>query len=731
MASIVTWLVGLLFLGIGLWILLLRFEGLVDRIRPHTMAIGQMTVDGKDSRSHAELLRARFDHHFRRPAAIPKETGFLEVVALDAPDLFQQKALESPLERMTVDVSGVDVAKLAHFVNQLARPDQWVVEGDFQTRTDRALLSLRLRRGERLIRTWYLERARPSSGDNSALLEQLIDDAIFQLVYDFGNDADEDPDLRKWRRIVPPPTGFPSRTAVAAYYEGRGALSRYFAQGAWADLDVAIDRLQMLRAQMPEYSDGLQLLGMALAERRSETEAIHVYEQLRAVLLPREEDWDALAPEARRRVLSVDLLKATATLKLSTWQSAHAAIRQLMQLHERLDAGLASTQSDAERAALTELKAQTAVQLAQAYGLYLFYVQHHTVADMFGSAEAPDALRIADAADLGVLRTGAPADAKPIVRRVMRTAAAQSDLWLEAARKEHTALEPLWGELADGERRKTELTSRLHVAAGYTRYRMAELERHDANASETVFGETFDARLKQAIAALRTADAAHPNHYVVLQLLGQVYSEPRQPGEQLTIAEQYFERATQSNPSDYSGHELLAGVLLRRLANVGVDLANRSMIDKGLGEAQRAVTLRELSGVAHRLRAQFQTLLLEIERDPGRRRELRATLEQYLQQADRFLPRPFGRPDVDLSWLRVVDATRRLGDDPAAFAQSRQRVLTMIDELIADCTRLEERWVAEQRVFHVQGLHRRARALADDVRRATENNWREIPIPLL
>jgi hypothetical protein len=376
---------------------------------------------------------------------------------------------------MTVDVSGVDVARLAHFVNQLAKPDQWVVEGDFQTQSDRALLALRLRRGERLIRTWYLERVRSSSGDNSALLEQLIDEAIFQLVYDFGNDADDDADMRKWRRIVPPPTAFPSRSAVASYYEGLGALSRYYAQGAWADLDIAIDRLQMLRAQMPEYADGLQLLAMALAEKRSETEAIHVYEQLRAVLLPREEDWDALTPERRRRLLSVDLLEATATLKLSTWQSAHLAVRQLLQLDERLRRERAASQSADETAALAELTAQTAVQLAQAYGLYLFYVQHHTVADVFGGPDAPDALRIGDAAEIALLRTGPPADAKPIVRRVMRAAVAQSERWLEAAGREHAALEQLWDVLADGERRKSDLASRLHLATGYTRYRMAEL----------------------------------------------------------------------------------------------------------------------------------------------------------------------------------------------------------------------------------------------------------------
>jgi hypothetical protein len=256
MASIVTWLIGFLFLGLGCWILLLRFEGLVDRFWPNNMSIGHVTVDGQENRGYAELLRARFDHHFRRPVAIPKETGFLEVVSLDAPELFQQKSLDAALEKMTVEVSGVDVARVIQFMNQLAKPDEWVVEGDFQTQSDRAVLALRLSRGGRLIRTWYLERPGNVSTEKSILLEQLIDDAIFQLVYDFGNQAESDPDLLKWRRVIPSPTSFPSRVAVASYYEARGALGRYYAQGDWSNLDIALARLQTLRAQMPEYADG-------------------------------------------------------------------------------------------------------------------------------------------------------------------------------------------------------------------------------------------------------------------------------------------------------------------------------------------------------------------------------------------------------------------------------------------------------------------------------------------
>ena len=709
------------------------------------MSIGHMTVDGRENRGYAELLRARFDHHFRHPVAIPKETGFLEVVSLDTPELFQQKGLDGAFEKMTLDVSGVDVAKLVQFVNQLARPDEWVVEGDFQTQSDRALLALRLSRGDRLIRTWYLERLGDPGGDKAILLERLIDDAIFQMVYDFGNEAESDPDLLKWRRAVPAPASFPNSAAVAAYYEARGALGRYHAHGDWNDLDVALDRLQKLRAQMPEYADGLQLLAMALAEKRNEADAIHVYEQLRSVLFPGHEDWSQLSSQARRRILSVDLLKATAGAKLYTWQSAHQAIADLLRLTEALQSESAGPLPEGESIAYAELRAQTAVQLAYTYALYLAYVRQYPVADIFGATDAPAELRVSDPAEMKALREGPPDRSAAIVRRVMKRIAEEHWKWIQSAEQEQAQLKTGWAKLPDGERRRAELASRLQLAAGYASYRMAELERRDAAEADTVFGKTFDARLDEAGRALQKADAAHPNHYLVLQLLGLVYSEPRREGTDLSIAEQYFSRAISANPSDYYGHELLAGLLLRRVANIGIDLPTRPTIEKGLDEARNAVLLRDASGDAHLLRAQFQTILLELERNEARRQELRAALLQYIDQADRFLPRPFGRPDVDLTWVRIAAATRSLGDEAEAappsqnggedqrkrFSQSKLQLEKLIAQLIADCELLEARWVAHQRVFHVKNLHQRALRLREEIDKATLENWRAIQLPLV
>jgi tetratricopeptide (TPR) repeat protein len=452
------------------------------------------------------------------------------------------------------------------------------------------------------------------------------------------------------------------------------------------------------------------------------------------VLLSSGPNWVGLPWQKKRRILSIDLLKATSTAKLDTWQSTHEAVAALLPLAEKLRMELRSAPKGEEHAAYSELLAHTAVQLAYSYALYLSHLRDYTVAEVFGSADAPGGLRVSTS-ELEVLRAGPPIEAKHIVRRFVRMVSEQRREWLHIAEQEQRNLDEHWSELKDGERRKRELDARLQLISGYANYRMAEWESSDPSQGETVLGETLDAQLNEAARQLSKADAEHPNHYLVLQLLGLVYSEPRR-AKDLSIAEQYFERANRANPFDHNGHELLADILLRRVATRGIDLASRGTIEKGLAEAQEAVLQRETSGAAHLLRAELLLMLLEIERDGTKRREFRAALAQHMDQAARFLPQAFGRPDPDLTWVRVVAATRQLGEEdgksPATklhgFDSKRKDLEKMVDELINDCAKLEERWVAQQRVFHIKNLDERARRLRNEIRNATFTNWRDIEI---
>jgi hypothetical protein len=395
------------------------------------------------------------------------------------------------------------------------------------------------------------------------------------------------------------------------------------------------------------------------------------------------------------------------------------------------------------------LRAQTATQLAYAYALYLAYIRHHTVHDMFANDDAPVELQIVDPADRNILLVGPPEAAKQLVRQTMVKVKTQHENWMRTAEAEQNKLMKHACVLSDRERRQAELTARLNLTAGYAHYRMAELEDHSADESRLLLGATYKKRLDKAAEHLRKAEAAHPNHYLVLQFLGLVYAEPRRDPRYLSIAEQYIERAIMVNPADYYSHALLARILLRRVANSGLNIESHEMLEQGLDQAQTAIARREFSGMSHLLRAQFLTLLLEIERDEARRRELRLGLDQSIDQAARFLPHVFGRPDVDLSWIQIIAATRQMGEAAEAmqsaqvqpdvlaqqkqqqFEKAKQELIQKIDELVDHCDTLEERWVARQRVFGIEKLEQRAKSLRSEIENSSLENWREIKIQIL
>jgi hypothetical protein len=739
MAELVALAIGFLLFGLGLWILLLRVGGFYDFVNPHSMSIGRMTVDGAENKVYAELLRARFDHHFRRPTSLPAETGFLEAATLDTPELFQPQGVAGGMQDVTLEVSGVDVTSVVRLVNKLAAPDEWVVEGDFQVRPDRALLALRLRRGARVIRTWYLDQYKPADAANdeatvkARLLEDLIDNAIFQLVYDFVNPGEQDQDLRKWRNVIKNPPPFTSPAAVSALYQAQAALASYYARGNWQHLDIAVKHLRELQGLMPEFADGLRLLGMALAEQRAESEGVHVYEQLELLLKRRlGPEGSVPAPENLRRLMQVRLLKATVKCKLGSWRSAHDAVAELTQLEADIQKQLqgASGMPASEQAAYRELLGQTAARLAHIYALYLDYLSHSALGSVFTDERAPPELRIKDAATIEALGLQSPPQVSMrIVRDSMRTVVAQYQKYLDTGLQQQQLLEndALWDKLQDGARRKTELVSLLRLASGYANYRMAEWERPGSDEQDSLFGATFETRLETAKAELAAADAAHPNHYALLQLLGLAYSEPRDKFADLSLAEHYLERARRAKPTDYTGQELRAAILLRRIVNRGVDLTSREALQEGAKWVDSVIEKQETRGAAHLLRAQFQTLLLEIETDAKRRQELRATLQQSLAQTARFLPQALRMEDPDLTWLRVVDETRRLGEGQP-FDQSKKELQDRLGGLIEHCKLLEKRWVNQRRVFEIQRIEDSARQLQPYIQTATTKNWREIPI---
>jgi hypothetical protein len=194
---------------------------------------------------------------------------------------------------------------------------------------------------------------------------------------------------------------------------------------------------------------------------------------------------------------------------------------------------------------------------------------------------------------------------------------------------------------------------------------------------------------------------------------------------------------------------LHARVIVQQIGYAGLGINSYSRLQVALAEAEEAIRLGDPGGRSHLIRAQILTLLLKIERNQDQRRDLRAALTQSFDQAARFLPLAYDRPDVELSWLRIVHATSLLDeraqataagdvdgealfpDQRTRFAGARKDVIADLDSLIKDCTTLSRGWVARQRVFLVNGLARRAADLKEQIENSALENWKSPDVQIL
>ncbi len=782
--------VGVFLLLLGAWILFMQVVGVWDYYRPNNLKIGTITVDNTESKSHAELFRARFDHHFQPKTSKPLSKGFVEVQTLDFPQLFLAADSESKFNDITIEVKGVNVGLLYRYITLVAEPPRWTIEGDIQTMPDRLLLSLRMTRGDRLIRTWYLEEYAQVPGEiekeKALMLERLIDQAIFQIAFDLTNRSEKNEDIVNWQRSLPVHNiSFPDRRSFAAFYDGKSALSRYFAFGGQKDLLTAIEKLRLLRAYMPDFNEGLKLLALALAENRNETEAIHVYEQLLDLMKRSQPAGAAVSAQSVLEIRSVELHKATALSKLYVWRSTHQAHDELVALSEKLDQDYrvycktSSTDAITTCAKFEELQALTSIQLAYCYGIYLGYLKDKMVATIFGNQSAPRKLRIEDQAKIKVLTSGEEADAgevKEIVSGVIVVANQEHLRWLQEARKKARLYTGNSDNTAIGhfDARTREICSRYYFAAGYTHYRIAELEYapgiQDADPiidledfqpgdwlldqCETETGNNhvqpeqwkdrpgkpgksaFQMRLNLAEHMLRQAEAALPNNYQALQFLGQVYSEPRRADADLHIAEQYLERAIMVKPSAYYTYTLRAELMIRQIADYGYQDKGLKLIEKGSNDVETALFFNPTSNSANLLNCKYLILKLEVESDQQAREAIWTKLRSALTRAEHYSPRIYNHVSVDMDWINIVTETLKLQDEVKngvqpdqlrELDQSINNIIARADSLSSQVELLQKRWVAHQHVFHATELSQRAQALVQALKQARKQQaWQGI-----
>src|SRR5262249_34856350 len=111
-------------------------------------------------------------------------------------------------------------------------------------------------------KTWLLRSDKPSN--DAEATRQIIDQSIYEMVYYMHYDPTGPGPPRKGVQ-------FPSQRALQAYYSGQQHLSLYQRkrgpkeiEEGLRDLEEAEKRFRVLYQEMPNFTDGLMLLGITL-----------------------------------------------------------------------------------------------------------------------------------------------------------------------------------------------------------------------------------------------------------------------------------------------------------------------------------------------------------------------------------------------------------------------------------------------------------------------------------
>ena len=614
------------------------------------------------------------------------------------------------------------------------------------------VFTLNLTLGGKIEKSWHVERSTSESGGSGSvqLIQNLIDDAIFEMIYDLRYNDGED--KTKWAKVFGPTEApkkqlLTSPAAVAAYYRARTHFTRYFAHQSLEDLDLAKESLEILQTFVHDAETFL-MLGMILAERREETAAILAYERALEIL-------ENTHPSNQKQEYRTKLLVATAWGQQFKPNSNHQALLILKEIENKLPE---PSNADVED---LELSAHIQAQLALIYGRYLAFLRHAKVVDIFGE-DAPERLQLTSKEIYILKDTESKLEKK---RQVVRGKVKQ--LWLEHLKSRELAndllekLKSSWknSKALDLERRLSNLEFQIHLASGYAEYRLTAWlsPTHSEEDNLGAFTEfdptppkllTFEEHCEEAITSLRAADRVNPGHYFVMQYLGLIHADPRYDSEHRyeNVARRYLEKSVKVNPRAYYGYQQLAKLSRRRVSRLGLVSDLKKDLEQARNNAKHAIDLRHSDRASHKYRAELTFMLWKLETGAEKSKQLEREFREHLQVAKRLNPPILKHRKIDphLHWIEVIDdipqlsqsATKALNalsefvESDSAEAEEKfknlkklcdqsknhgETVASEVNDLIAHCDEIELTWLSAQYRYDRQQVKAKAEKLRDSL----------------
>src|SRR5215831_5311706 len=300
-----------------------------------------MPFDGTDTQKKQgpAILSAKLRELKTRGKTVPTGYGLLNVPLLESgPQQTEQAADKTlgELDKIQLKIKDVDVWALIRALDALLTPARYELRGSVVELPGSLSVICQLFRREKVIASWEASgktNVTGASGSSGATIEDLLDQILYQMVFDFTYNAEL---KNEWKiSISRAEKNFANWQSLRAYVRGLRALRAYQESLKPDDLKEASDFFESLTKTDPANPYGLYFRGLTLSEDRQEAEAFETFIQLQRLLKrqPEPDKWTAMLREAR-------LNEAITTLKLYHLKEGNKAVAILKSLIRELTAEL-------------------------------------------------------------------------------------------------------------------------------------------------------------------------------------------------------------------------------------------------------------------------------------------------------------------------------------------------------------------------------------------------------
>jgi len=272
---------------------------------PKEITFSPLAVVGSNVKPDGSVLAGIMSSKLQRlkdgQSGTPAGYGFLQIPSMAVPDpaLAKTGGLSRRLEDLNLKVKDVDVNAVVKAVSAVFTPPETQLKGTVTELAATLEIDCQLVRGDDVKASWHSSRAK-IAGKDEEVLDGLIDDVLFQFLYDLPRSEQ----LKEWRvKAEPGDYPYPNWQAMEAFVRGLEWLSDYQHNLDHSCLIKAQDQLQRLQIVAPGFALGLYFYGIALAENRQEAQAAEVFQQVKNQPDASESiRWNALLQEAGARL---------------------------------------------------------------------------------------------------------------------------------------------------------------------------------------------------------------------------------------------------------------------------------------------------------------------------------------------------------------------------------------------------------------------------------------------